>query len=190
MKTTKAESQQIEAQIRLRKDVLTETYEDMKNLIFDTTWKVQRTFGGDIDDLMGQANLLFIQAFDSYDETKAKLTTWIASYITTGLRLYLTKERKQKYIIVDFREIEIAQAPNTFCITELIDEMEQDVHIIVQLFLETPKDVIISFLDEDNHMRHLQGHLKRRIKNRLRQMQWNVKRIKKAFEEIKTIINY
>ena len=187
----------------LRKEILTATYEDMQNLIFETAWKYWRRNGGDIEDLVGQANLSFIRAVDSYDESKSELTTWIVVCINQDLRNYMVREYRQTHIsIIDEKikhshlsvsnegeHLDIQDSYNSISVMELLDEMEKDAHIILQLFLETPKEVIMNVLEEGRHMNHLQGYMRRRLRNRLRQMGWTIERIKKSFNEIKAAIS-
>ncbi len=180
------------AQIRLRQDILTETYKDMQGLVFETTWKYWRVHGGDIDDLIGQANLSFIRAVDSYNENIAELTTWISVCIKQDLRNYMVKEYKQTHISINDESSnhDIRDSNNSFSVIELLDEMEKDAHIILQLFLETPKDIITNVLEEGKQMNHLQGYMRKRLKNRLRQLGWTLLRIQKSFNEIKATIQY
>ena len=187
----------------LRKEILTATYEDMQNLIFETAWKHWRRHGGDIEDLVGQANLSFIRAVDSHDESKSELTTWIVVCINQDLRNYMVREYRQTHIsIIDEKikrshlsvsdegeHLDIQDSYNTISVMELLDEMEKDAHTILQLFLETPKEVIMNVLEEGKHMNHLQGYMRRRLRNRLRQMGWTINRIKKSFNEIKAAIS-
>jgi len=176
----------------LRKDVLNETYEDMKNLIFTITWKFQARNGGEIDDLIGQANLLFILALDEYDETRqAQLSTWLWIYINKGLRNYTRKERRHTLISIDDEDRNInPQILNSFSILELLDELEQDTLLIIQLFFETPNEIIQGILDDGKQMKHMRGYMRRRLRNRLKQMGWTIRRITEAFERIKEAIQY
>jgi len=176
----------------LRKDVLEETYEDMENLILKITWNFHTRNGGDIDDLIGQANLLFIYAFDKYDENKkAELSTWLWHYINKGLKTYIRKERNHNYISIDDKDRNInPQTFDSFSIIELLDELEQDTLTVIQLFLETPNEIIQSVLDNGKQMKHMRGYMRRRLRNRLKQMGWTIRRISEAFEKIKEAIQY
>ncbi len=182
----------------LRKDILTETYKDMQGLIFETCWRYWKQHGGNIDDLIGQANLSFIRAVDSHNETQSKLTTWIVVCIKNDLRNYMIKEYKHTHIAsIDDEDVydyqNITTPNNSFSVIELLDEMEKDAHIILQLFLETPKEVIDNVLVEGKQMnriqRHMKSSMKKRLRNRLRQMGWTLQRIAKSFNDIKEAIS-
>ena len=177
----------------LRKNILEETYKDMEKLILKVTWKFKTRYGGEIDDLIGQANLLFIYGFDEYDETKkAKLSTWLWHYINTGLWNYIkTENHKNNHISIDDEEVNInPQTSDSFSVIELLDELEQDTLLIIRLFLETPNELIASVIDDGKQMNHMRGFMRRRLRNRLKQMGWTISRIKKAFEKIKEAVQY
>jgi DNA-directed RNA polymerase specialized sigma subunit len=202
---------------RLRKDILAETYKDMRGLVSETAFKFWKVYGGDLDDLKGQANLIFIHAVDDYDSSKgAKLSTWVAYRIKKRLLDYMRSiyepthqsldALKSEYgvdnthfLCEDFRFIDgdldfaISKLrPNeNFSVMELLDEMERDAHIVLQLFLSTPKEVIESILNDKNfRLDHTRGHMRNRLHNRLRQMGWTIRRIREAFAEIKSVTNY
>ena len=65
--------------------------------------------GGDLEELASEANLIFMQAAETYDETRgAKLTTWVSFKVKMGLLESLHKKLK-------CRRLETSYAKNTFC---------------------------------------------------------------------------
>ena len=170
----------------LRKEILSETYKDMAKLIFNIAWRFQLRHGGDIDDLISEANLLFINAFDEHDESRSQLSTWLTRYIGSGLWDYIKNERKRVHLSIEDKDS--PQVFNPFSIMELLDEMGKDALIIVQLFLETPTEVILKALEGGKQMKHMRGYMRRRLRNRLRQMGWTVHRITKGFDEVRAAI--
>ena len=183
----------VKMEATLRKDILEETYKDMEKLILKVTWKFQTRYGGEIDDLIGQANLLFILAFDEYDESKkTQLSTWLWHYINRGLWNYIkTENHKNNHISIDDEDKNInPQTSDSFSILELLDELEQDTLLIIRLFLETPNELIASILNEGKQMNHIQGFMRRRLRNRLKQLGWTLKRVTEAFDKIKEAIQY
>lgn len=177
----------------LRKEIIAETYKDVERLIIQIVWRFWRTYGGDLDDLMGQANLIFIAALDSYNSNRrTKLSTWIAFKIKRGLYDYMRQGNGYKPTTrIDDDFVEKFPATNkNFSVMELLDEMEQDAYIVLQLFLETPRDVMVNILNKNGRIDHVQSAVQNRLRNRLRQMGWTVKRIRKAFEELKNATSY
>ena len=173
----------------LREEILTETYGDMQKLIFGIVWKFWRIYGGDLDDLTGQANLIFITAFDSYDPSKSKLTTWLTTKIKWGLLDYMKEGNVyESHVSIDDEFVEIYPVvKEDISVIELLDEMDQDAHTILQLFLDIPRDIMVNILNEHCRVKDVQANLRNRLLHRLRQMGWNLKRIRKTFEEIKNV---
>ena len=176
--------------------MLTETYTDMGGLISEMTYRFWKAHGGDLDDLKAQANLIFIKAVDSHNPQKSKLTTWVAISIKKGLLYYMRRKwYKPTHIsIVDLvnNNFEFESKSNeNFSVMELLDEMECDAHIVLQLFLDIPREVLLTIFEDKNfRFDHTGGKIKNRLRNRLRQMGWTIRRIKEAFEEIKGITSY
>lgn len=179
---------------RLRKEVLAETYKDMQKFIAASAWDFWESYGGDFDDLIAQANLIFIDAFDKYDPSRgAKLSTWIAFKIRVGLCEYMRNGNvyETPHIPIDDKFAETYPASNdNFSVLEFLDEMEQDARIVLQLFLETPRDVMENILNSRKKTNHVQSAMRKRLQNRLRQIGWTMRRTREAFEQIKNVTSY
>lgn len=184
---------------RLRREILTETYKDMQKLISATVRRFWNSYGGDLDDLHAQANLIFINAVDDYDSSRAKMTTWLTIRIRNGLLDYIKGEYKSKHLLIedlladgitpDFIESK-SKIKKDFSVMELIDNLEQDAHIVLWLFLTTPKEVMQDILDSKKRVDGVRSCMRNRLNNRLRQMGWTIRRIKEAFDEVKNVTSY
>lgn len=177
--------------IDLHSEILAETYEDMQGLITKTVWDFWKVYGGDVEDLMAQANLIFIEAVDTYNPSKSKLTTWLMFIIRKRLLTYIKDECKQAHVQINKYIIDTYPAHHKdFSVMEMLDEMKQDALVVLQLFLETPQEIMVDMLNDGKRIDQAPACMRRRLKNRLRQMGWRTKRIKKAFKEIKQITSY
>lgn len=176
----------------LRKEILAETYQDMQGLIFYNALNFWKIHGGDLDDLIAESMLIFIKAFDSFNPGKAKLSTWISFKIQKGLISYVRKRKNNKsFLQIDDKFLDVFPVDNKyFSVTELIDEIGQDGHIILRLFFEIPKDVMIQIRNSHSNVYRVQAALRNRLYNRLRQLGWTKRRIKKAFDGIKNATSY
>lgn len=181
----------------LRREILTETYQDMRRLILSNAWKFWKIHGGDLDDLIAEANLIFVDACDSYDPGRgAQLGTWISFRIKKRLISYMRKKGSgygSHTSIDDHFEIPctlLDYRGNNFSVMELLDEMEHDTWIVLELFFETPRNILVKIRNKHNRIDHVQAALRNRLRNRLRQMGWTRRRIEGAFDKIKNVINY
>lgn len=181
---------------RLHKEILTETYKDMRGLVSETAYKFWRAHGGDLDDLKAQANLIFIEAVLSHDSKRSKITTWVVNSISKGLLYYMRSTwYAPTHVSIgnghdDDFELE-SKSNENLSVMELLDEMEQDAHIILCLFLDTPKEVILNIFDDKNfRLDRTRSRVRNRLRNRLRQMGWTIRRIGEAFDEVKNVTSY
>ncbi|MFQ5891456.1 MAG: sigma factor [Candidatus Methanofastidiosia archaeon] len=180
-----------DAKAKLRKEILAEIYKDMEALINGVVWDFWRIHGGDVEDLRAQANLIVVRAIDKYNPKKAKLSTWIAVSIKRWLFDYITRTPESKHISIDAEFAEIQATPSAaFSVLELLDEMSKDAHIVLWLFLTTPKEVLLDAVEEKRRHCEVCRYLRNRLQNRLRQMGWERVRILEAFNEIKSVISY
>jgi len=176
-----------------KKSMLTKTYIDMQKLIAEVAWDFWNVYGGDIDDIIAQANLIFIDAFSTYDSSRSKITTWLTFKIKKGLLDYmrngnLRESSKIKFDNV-FAEIYPASKKDV-SVMEFLDELNEDAHVVLQLFFETPREILVDIQNSSRRIDHARAHIRRRLMNRLRQMGWTVRRMKTAFEEIKKVSSY
>lgn len=180
----------------LHKEILEETYKDVQKLIFATAWDFWNIYGGSIDDLIGQANLIFIEALDDYDSSRGtKLTTWVAFRIKKGMLDYRRNQNRNKYKPTYFSIVErplkiYPLSDKEFSVMELLDELGQDAHIVLQLFFDTPREIMVDIRNSHQRIDYVQAAVRNRLRNRLRQMGWTMKRIRKAFDEIKGVTSY
>jgi len=178
----------------IRRDILAETYVDMQNLIFAVVWQVWMCYGGDIDDLASEANLIFLNIIDEHDPDRGELSTWLAYKIKKELLSHIRIKSRHLLSCISIDDELIETDSNLisrdFSVMDFVDEMSQDAHIILQLFLEIPRDVLSNLLEETRRIDRVQAHVRNRLKNRLRQMGWTTQRMKTAFEQIKNIIDY
>jgi len=175
----------------LRKDAMTETYEDVRDLIFETCWKFQKGHGGDIEELIAEANKLFVLAYNSYNSEKSQFTTWVVTSIKNGLKRFVQTEWRQSHAsLARIKEHNPSKYERTepFSVLDLLDEMEKDAHIILQLFLDTPREVFEDAVCSGKKPKHIQVCIRRRLGNRLRQMGWTIRRITESFDEIAKVI--
>ena len=75
------------------KDTLTETYIDVENLVKSIAWDIALLYGNDYENLVCEANLLYIKAMEKYDPKQSKLTTYLTHYINKSLRVMLSRTK-------------------------------------------------------------------------------------------------
>lgn len=61
----------------LREVTTTATFEDCREVIKGMTGRFASKVGGELDDLVGEASVAFMQAYDSYDPSKGPFEPWL-----------------------------------------------------------------------------------------------------------------
>ena len=72
----------------------------------------------------------------------------------------------------------------------MLDELGGDARIVLQLFLDTPREIMIEIFNSNKRVDTSRACVRNRLRNRLRQMGWTMYRIKKAFREIKNATSH
>lgn len=172
----------------LQKDILTEAYAEMGNLIHDTAWRFKERYGGDIEELKSDANLLFVQAINSYDETRALMSTWVRFKIWKGLlNIQIRGHKKQAFTFVgdvEFTNQHYTPKSSFAYITELYEQVGADTRFLIQITLCPPEGITQEDLEKGFGKRVS----RKVIKQNLRSIGWSWKRIKETFRELQSII--
>ncbi len=174
----------------MRRDALGETYNDVKGLIEKVIGRFQKEFGGNFEDLRSEANLIFILAYDSYNETKGQFTTWTYFSIWKGLLDYRRQLKKRGFTIsinsYNPAELIIAKTPtNPLSLIDLLDELKGDSNIIAHLVWESSTE--IGKINPQNG--NSPCHMRKALKKYLFQLGWTGRRIKESFEEVRRALN-
>ena len=171
----------------LEREVLTQKHEDVKMLIYSTVWKFKNKHGGDFDIMLSEANLAFMKASESYNESKGVFTTWMVNKINYALLEFERRgcRRKERLPITDkdFALIDTTNNPNPFL--DIQDEMKEDCSIIANVILQDLVNYPINTAKRLSPAR-LRGGLRRYLQNTL---QWGNAKINKAFSEMEGIVN-
>lgn len=175
----------------LRRSVLEEAYLDYQKLIFDVVHKFIARYGGDFEELLGEANLIFILAFNSYNYKAAKFSTWLYSSLWHGLQDYKRKEYRTTHFKnhsnkVSF-EFEEDNHPVTTSneIIDLFDEFSNDAKEVIHLIFNAPPSISNKALRKSKP-RITKGVVKNYIHQRFG---WKHDNINKVFQEIQEVLN-
>jgi len=179
----------------LRKDALTETFNDVENLTYEIIWrfteKYKKDFNGNFEELFeelkAEANLQFILAFDSYQETKAYFTTWLYFFVWKRLLDYRNKDKKHTKTSledIDTNQL-LTKKKNHSHTIGLFEEVSLDSKIIIQLVFSPPEGLPDEDLVKGFSKRRTRAHIKNYLFTKLN---WKTKRIKEAFEEIRNAL--
>jgi hypothetical protein len=174
----------------LEKDILSESFVDMQKMIFKIVWGHYRAYGGDLDSLMSEGQLGFLQAHAEHDEKKGALSTYVHQIVNYRLMDFERQrlQEQNRCCVVSLESpgtceeaYQIAMPEKEPNLASLLLQVGEDCKNIVHLILHPPHD----FCEEMNEYEKpvdwkncLQEYLHFRMK-------WSLRRISTAFDELK-----
>jgi hypothetical protein len=182
----------------LQEDILTTTFFDVERMINKAVWKFYYMYGGELDDWKAEAHLVFMKAYNSYDDSvQVKFTTYLHTLLHTLLQsYYINYVSRTKTLIFNHEELlENIEDPGQQLnrLVDLLDEMKKDAQALVQLIWEMPEELKKTRLCSCNKSRYYKSnhamHMKVFLKAYLRKLGWTHTRIQRVFSEIGEKIN-
>lgn len=176
----------------LRKDALAETYIDIENLIYKLVWRFKARYGGSFDELVAEANLLYILAFDSYSEADGLFSTWVYGRIWHGLQTFLKRITQRNKYGTTFCSLSkgshkvMNERPGHFHLSDILEEVGQDSKTLIRLVLYPPEGITKDDLEKGFSVRGTRTYLKQYLYQTLG---WPKKRIRESFGEIGRILS-
>jgi len=167
--------------MRTNRKQSTKIYHEMQSLIAGIVWDYHHRYNWEWDELMAEANLLFMIALKKYDK-RAKLSTWLTTFISKSLINYIVRTIKQAKIPErDF--IESIYPSNIM--TDLMDGLDNDAKMILDLVFDIPSQIQESILTKGTSSRHFKAGIKRHLTS----LGWSRRQIQKSFNKISNAIN-
>lgn len=150
----------------LRRDVATETYEDLSKMLRTIVKRFVQRYGGDYEELFAEANAIFCQAINRFDPSKGyAITTYVYCAVHKHLCSLYWRDRKHKNGCIiksletltqgdDGEEIPIEQFAKACKSTDngfskLLADLGEDGRNIVYLLLYPPIDLLQEFNGQD-----------------------------------------
>ena len=179
----------------LKQDILSEAYIDTEKLIKKICWNFHRKYGGDVEEWIAEANLIFIDTYNSYDNQRGAFSTWLSLHIWKRLLTYKsTLNRQCPPVFANLKEdvdlIKFIIDPTSittpfFSSMELLDGMKQSTIELIEIIWNPPKKL--------TKMKIKSGaspcHTKVALRKYLRKADWSWKRIQESFAELEGVIN-
>jgi hypothetical protein len=122
------------------------TYEDIQLLIYHTVKKFIKHHGGDFDEMVSEANLLFVRMykgeFAKYDPNKGtSFSTWFRYNLWMSLKTFRNRQiKKQDNQIIEITEPAVYYSD--FSISELRQRISAEAKEVLNLILHTPVELL------------------------------------------------
>jgi len=149
---------------------ITQTFLDVEKLIIHTARRFWQRYGGDLDELISEANEWFMVAYDSFDPERSSFSHWVSLIVYRGLQQTLKQTTKRASFLGERIEYE-PEARHDFNIKMLMIDLSDDAKLVMGLFLKT----------------NIQT--KSKLTKALTKLGWSKLRIQIAFDEITKLIS-
>lgn len=177
----------------LRQDALTETYNDVQNLIRNIVWSFIKKYGGEFDEYLPEANYQFIRAYDYFEEGKGtKFSTFLYYVIWRRLisfhkYLHQLNSFETKIDYLEETDFYGAAKPSFLC---LLEELGNDARVIADLLLYPTEAFDEDVLSKGYKPRTeaSRARVRKRISSHLQSLGWTIDQIREAFREIGDIL--
>lgn len=179
----------------LREYACTTTYKDTESLIASVVSGFCERYGQRFDDWIGEANLLFMEAYDSFEPKQARFSTHLQYRLWKGMLEKLRRQMKRHYKLP--RRVELSEGcrvtgPDTWLV-DFMDGLSEDAKQVVGLIINTPIDVRLAVFQrspknrniwkEANHKNEV-GACRAGMREFLNSMGWATERVSNAFAEV------
>lgn len=165
---------------------LTSSYTQLQPAIEATVRQFCRTYGGDFEEKMADASLIFVEACAAHDESRGTLKGRIKYLVWHRLldarRSELTDSKRYSVMGDDGLDL-LTQKPDPagrFDVRNFLNRLSEDAQLVVQLTI-APTDAMRAAFGSDLDP----PHIRRVISDHLRtQLRWFPDRVREAFLEI------
>jgi hypothetical protein len=162
-------------------------YNDYGKLIKKISWSWHRTTGIDLETLISEANVVFVECLANYDSTKRKFSTHLWSCIGNKFNDLVEHKNRNKYdgvkTNIEFEPLATPAGQEKRCIlANIVKSLSDEAQQIVSIVLEAPADLL--------HMLPKPELSKSQLTKYLRLKGWKIPAIDKAYVEIGNNLNF
>jgi len=164
----------------------------VRDLIFDQVHKFRRRYGGDFEELVGTANLAFVEGHHRFVggvrpsgkpycttyATEIRRWVWYTMFDTMRAERYT---QKRHVVTVPIDDLEIGQFSYEFDVRDWASGLGEDARYVVELLLYPPEDVEAMIMDKGGEPRNFRST----VRAYLTSVGWTAERVGSVFAEIK-----
>jgi len=145
------------------------------NLIRKIAWSYHHTTGVELDDLIQEASLAYIEAMRKYDPERGKISTFVWHTINNHLRNYLKKELEWRGLSTELDGVD-----QTYTQTHWSESLSEDAIHVAQLLFWSPRTMRTLSVRSVRKQLFLYMTKKKR---------WSTKRVNQAFRDLRMVFN-
>lgn len=158
------------------------TFRDTEGWVIQTVRDFTRRYGGEYEEWLSEAYVLFMEAYKQHDQHRSRFTVWVRNYIWNHLfNLWQKGVGRNNRLPRVYEDLDkIAAREETFYVSEWLEELTDDAREAASVVLEDIPDFRLA----------LQGRLaphymKLALREVLKDFGWTASRICESFLEIR-----
>ena len=154
----------------------TQAYLSVQDLIYSLCWRFLKQYGGEWEEVLSIAHESFMDAYNSFDASRSRLTTWTQIKVWGGLMDAHRQEQSSRRWIPRQQDADLdsLQSRSHFDLPKLLNEISEDANTMIRLALNSP------------HPRA--GGIRTWLIRSLLDAGWAAERITESFQEIREIL--
>ena len=168
---------------------VSETYLDVEKLIFHTVHRFVKAYGGDFDEYRSDANLAYMDAYQTYHRSKGTFEAWVRfkvwKRLLEVLRTKIGRNNRLPRVEADLEAMPVHAEPNPFWLSDFLAELSDDARAVVELILDSPQSIEQSIRKRGGDTPH---NIKAAVKEFLKDVGWAAGQVTDSFLEIGRII--
>lgn len=161
-------------------------YEDVKDMLAGLVSMFKARYGGwEFDDMMGEAGLAFMKAFQTYERGHgAEFLTWVR--YRTWHALLKAMDHRMRECRRERQEVERLERRNRrdFNFSDFLEGLSEDAQELVKLAVLPPLDLKLSLIRRGNRDNPTARSLRSALREILKDRGWPPRYVDKVFEEI------
>jgi sigma-70-like protein len=189
----------------LAKQAVTETYEEVKNLIYSIVRKFSHSHGGNFEELLSEAHEHFMTAYAKYDRDRAAFTTYLHFLTTNLMKTTATRIANGKDRLVTESDIDLSAVlgqndpdslgnpldllpdhrTSTFNLNDFLKGLSRDAKAMVKAAIEGPREIILAaWQGAGKQGPENMKNMRRALVEYFEDEGWDEERIEVAFGEV------
>lgn len=169
-------------------------YNLVKNLIFSQVHKFVNRYGGDFDDLVGDANMAFMKGHAQFTAGvtstglpiegtyAAEIRRWVWFELFDAMRIRLSRQHAAPMVEIAEGEDFADTRPAEFSLEDFTDGMSEDACLVAGLAINPPPAVEVAANEKGGNPRNIRSTIREYLRN---ECGWGAERIGAAFDEIR-----
>jgi hypothetical protein len=162
-------------------------YKNYEKLVKKISWSWHKTTGIDLETLIAEANVAFVECQNDYDFQQGKFSTLLWTAIENKFKNLIAYKRQGRHngIEVELENLALSNlsTQEKRCIfQDALIKLSQEAQQITSIVLEAPAD-LLAMLQKPRLSKH-------QLTKHLRLKGWKIPAINKAYVEIKNNLNF